>query len=143
MFLTKEELKTGITVKSIDLITNSSDTTVNDLIQENIDLIKNYLFKYYDVAAIFSATGDSRSRIILKHLKMLVIYDLLMIRKMDISEEQEKKYDEAMGWLEKIAMGKIEADLPRKQVDTDGDGNPDSSSTFMKLGSRKNYKNHF
>lgn len=143
MFLTVDEMKTVSTVKTVNLITNNQNDVVNEIISENIDMMKSYLFKYYDTEAIFGATGDARSIIVRKHLKTLVIFDLYMIRQKDVSAEMEKKYDEAMGWLEKIGTGKIEADLPRIKVDTDGDGTPDAPSTFMKLGSRKNYKNHF
>ncbi len=143
MFLTVDEMKTVSTVKTVNLITNNQNDVVNEIISENIDMMKSYLFKYYDTEAIFGATGDARSIIVRKHLKTLVIFDLYMIRQKDVSAEMEKKYDEAMGWLEKISSGKIEADLPRIKVDTDGDGTPDAPSTFMKLGSRKNYKNHF
>lgn len=143
MFLTKAELKTISTVQIVDLITNNDDTTVDDVIAEAIDLMKNYLFKYYDVDAIFNAVDGDRSKTVLRHLKSLVITDLYFIRKKDPSEGMEKRYDEAMTWLEKLSTGNISADLPRKQEDTDGDGNPDTNTPFMKLGSRKTYPNHF
>lgn len=143
MFLGIAELKTVSTIAVVNLITNNQDETVNELIEENIDLMKSYLFKYYDTEAVFSAAGDARAKIVLKHLKTLVIFDLYQIRQKDITPELEMKWDRAMEWLNKISKGDIEADLPRRKVDTDGDGSPDSSSTFMKLGSRKNYKNHW
>ena len=143
MFITVEELRTVSTIQVVNLITNNQEPVVTDLINENVDLMKSYLFKYYDVEAIFNATGDNRSKVVLKHLKSLMIYDLYLIRNKEASRELENKYAEAMGWLEKISIGKIDADLPRKQVDTNGDGTADSNSTFMKLGSRKNIKNHW
>ncbi|MEO2064481.1 MAG: phage protein Gp36 family protein [Christiangramia sp.] len=143
MFLTTDELKTVSTVAVVNLITNNQTEIVDEVIEENIDLMKSYLFKYYDTEAIFAAAGDERSKIVLKHLKTLVIFDLYQIRRKDITPEMEMKWDRAMEWLTKISKGDIEADLPRKQVDTDGDGTPDANSTFMKLGSRKNYKNHW
>jgi phage gp36-like protein len=142
-FLTLAELKTKTTVEIINLITNSDDTTVTDIINENIDMMKSYLFKYYDTDAIFNATGGDRSKVVIKHLKSLTIFDVYEIRGSGYTEATEKKYDEAMRWLEMMSKGTIEADLPSKQVDTDGDGTADSSSTFMKLGSRKNHTNHF
>ncbi len=143
MFLTVSELRTVSTIQVVNLITNNQDTVVNELIEENVDLMKSYIYKYYDVDAIFNAEGTERSKIVLKHLKSLMIYDLYIIRNKSVSQELENKYAEAMGWLEKIAKGTIEADLPRKEIDTDGDGTPDGSSQFMKLGGRKNYRNHF
>lgn len=142
-FLTQAELKTKTTAEIINLITNSDETTVDEIIAENIDLMKSYLFKYYDTTAIFNATGNDRSKVVVMHLKSLVIPDIYEIRDKALSAAAEKNDDEAMRWLEKMASGNIEADLPAKQVDTDGDGTADSSSTFMKLGSRKNHTNHF
>lgn len=142
-FLTQAEFKTKTTIEIINLITNSDEGTVNDIIVETIDLMKSYLFKYYNVDSIFSATGTDRSKVVLRHLKSLVICDLFEIRQKGITEAQEKKYDEAMRWLEKMAAGSIEADLPLKQIDTDGDGAADSNQTFLKTGSNKKYRNHF
>lgn len=142
-FLEVPELKTVSTIKVVNLITNNDDATVLELVAENIDLMKSYIYKYYDAEAIFNAEGDERSKVILKHLKSLLVYDLYMIRNKAVTEEIDKKYNEAMGWLEKINKGSIDADLPRKKNDTDGDGTPDTASTFMKLGSRKSYKNHW
>ena len=106
-------------------------------------MMKSYLFKYYNVDAIFNATEGDRSKVVLMHLKSLVICDLFEIRQKPWTEAQEKKYDEAMRWLELMSKGTIEADLPPKEVDTDGDGNTDAPQSFLKLGSRKSYTNHF
>lgn len=142
-FLNKVELKTKVPVEIIDLITNSDDTTVDEIIEDNIDVMKTYLFKKYDTDAIFSATGNARSKVIRKHLKSLVVADLYEIRQKPLSEASEKKYDEAMRWLESMLKSNMEADLPTKQIDTDGDGTADGEQPFMRLGSRKSYKNHF
>lgn len=142
-FLTLAELKTKTTIEIINLITNSDATTVDEIIAENIDLIKSYLFKYYDVDAIFNAVNEARSKIVVKHLKSLVIPDIFEIRGKELSALAEKKYDEAMRWLELMSKGTIEADLPAKAIDTDGDGETDSNQPFMRLGSNKSYKNHY
>lgn len=142
-FLIKDELKTVATKEVIDLITNSNETIVNEIILESIDLMKSYLFRYYDIDAIFEAGGAQRSKIILKYLKDIVIHEVYIRRTKQYNEVAKDRYDEAMLWLEKIAKGDIEAPLPPKIVDTDGDGEPDSPSSFLKLGSRRSYKNHW
>jgi phage gp36-like protein len=142
-FLTQSELKTKKTVEIINLITNSDESTVNDIISEKIDMMKSYLFKYYNVDSIFSAAGTARSKVVLMHLKSLVIVDIYEIRDRSYTEATKIKYEEAMRWLEKMAAGSIEANLPLKQIDTDGDGTADSNQTFLKTGSNKKYRNHF
>ena len=141
MFLEKAELKTVGLDEIITLIVNSDDTIVAEIIAEDIDLMKSYLYQYYDTDAVFNATGSARNLTLLRHLKGLVLFDIYTRRTKGINEVAKLRYDEAMLWLEKVSAGKIKPDLPIKTVDTDGDGTPDAPATFMKLGSRKNYPN--
>jgi hypothetical protein len=141
MFLEKTELQTVGVDEIINKIVNSDDKIVTDIIEEDIDLASGYLFQYYDVEAIFNATGDDRNKTLLRHLKGLVIFDIYTRRNKAINEVTKLRYDEAMLWLEKVSTGKLKPDLPPKKIDTNGDGNPDSPATFLKLGSRKNYQN--
>ncbi|MRI64539.1 DUF1320 domain-containing protein [Ornithobacterium rhinotracheale] len=143
MFLNIEELKTVATREVIDLITNSDDSIVNEIIAESIDLMKSYLFRYYNASAVFEKQGEERSKVLLKYLKDIVIHEVYIRRTKKMNEVAKIRYDEAMLWLEKIAKGDIEADLPKKMEDTNGDGSPDEPIPFMKLGSRKTYKNHW
>lgn len=142
-FLVKEELRTVAPVEIVNLITNNNDTTVNDVILETIDLMSGYLYEYYDTEAIFSATDTARNLTVLKHLKAIVIYEVMKIRRAPISDEQVAAKDEAMNWLERVSENKIKPPLPRRQIDTDGDGVPDQEVKIMKLGGRKSYKNHW
>lgn len=141
MFLSKEELKTVSTVEIVDLITNSQGQTVTSVIAECIDMMKSYLFRYYDAEAAFATEADARNLTLLRHLKSLVISDLYFIRKKTPTEGIVQRYDEAMRWLEKVAKGEIEANLPPKQQEG-ADGELENVP-FMKLGSRKTYKNHW
>jgi hypothetical protein len=141
MFLEKSELKTVGLDEIISRIINSDDTIITEIIEEDIDLMKGYLFQYFDTDAIFSATGNNRNKTVLRHLKGLVLFDIYTRRTKGINEVAKLRYDEAMLWLEKISEGKRKPDLPPKIIDTNGDGTPDTPATFMKLGSRKNYPN--
>lgn len=141
MFLEKSELKTVGVDEIINAIVSNDAKIVEEIIVEDIDLASGYLFQYYDVDAIFSATGDSRNKTLLRHLKGLVIFDIYTRRNKAINEITKLRYDEAMLWLEKVSTGKLKPDLPPKKIDSDGDGNPDKPATFLKLGSKKNYQN--
>ncbi|MDY3521984.1 DUF1320 family protein [Riemerella anatipestifer] len=143
MFLKIDELKTVATREVIDLITNGDNSIVEEIIAESIDLMKSYLFKHYDTTAIFEKEENERPKVLLKYLKDIVIHEIYIRRTKNMNEVAKTRYDEAMLWLEKIARGTIEADLPKKMVDIDGDGVPDEPSPFMKLGSRKTYRNHW
>lgn len=141
MFLEKAELKTVATDEIINKIIGNDDTIVSDIIEESIDVISTYLYQYFDTEVIFTKTGANRSKTILKHLKGIVIYEIYTRRTKTMNEVAQKRYDEAMLWLEKVSEGKIKPPLPIRAVDTDGDGTPDTPASFMKLGSRKNYEN--
>lgn len=138
-FLTKNELKTGRMTHVVDLLTGFDDDTVDNVISESIEVMRNYLFQYYDVETIFSATEADRHKVVLKHLKKIVIYELHCIRG-NINDQSQIGYDEAMTWLEGVGTGKKPVDLPRKQEDTDGDGTPDSDTMFLNTGSKTKYK---
>lgn len=141
MFLPKAELNTVGLDEIISRIVNSDDKIITDIIEEDIDLMKGYLFQYYDTDAIFSATGNNRNKTVLRHLKGLVSFDIYTRRTKGINDVAKLRYDEAMLWLEKVSTGKMKPDLPPKLIDSNGDGTPDSEVPFMKLGSRKNYQN--
>ncbi len=142
-FLIEEELKTVATLEVINLITQNEDSIVETIIDESIDLFSSYLYKYYDTEALFSAEGEERSKTLLKYLKDVVIYEIYIRRSRDMNEVAQIRYDEAMTWLDKVAKGVIAPKFPKKQEDTDGDGEPDTDVPFMKLGGRKSYKNHW
>ncbi|MCT2563961.1 DUF1320 domain-containing protein [Chryseobacterium herbae] len=141
-FLTKEELKTITTIEIIDLITNKDDDIVGEIIKEDISLMETYLGSYYDMNEVFSKTGDDRNRTVVKYLKAIISHDLPKRRKKPVPADADADYQEAMNWLEKIASGEWKANLPRKKEDLDGDGIPDEIP-FLKLGSKKSYKNHW
>lgn len=142
-FLVKDELKTVSTKEVVDLITNYNDAIVVDIIDESIDVVASYLNDYFDTAAIFQKEGSERSKVVLKHLKSIVIHAIYNRRQRQMNETNLHNYEEAIAWLTNVSKGLIKPDLPPKKVDTDGDGIPDSEVPFMKLKSRKSYKNHW
>lgn len=137
-FLTQQELRTVATVEVVNLINNNNETITNEIIDESIDIMKSYLFRHYDTDEIFSAVGNERSKVILKYLKDIVIHEIYKRRSSQYNETAKDDYDEAMLWLEKVANGEIDVDLPLKLDDQTGE-----TSNFMRTGSRKQYKNHW
>ena len=137
-FLNKEELKTVATAEIVNIIVNSDNTIVAQIIEESIDLMKGYLHQNFDTQEIFEAQNDERSLTVLKYLKDIVIYEIYSRRSRQINTLVKERYDEAMLWLDKVAKGTINPGLPTRI-----DPNTGSSETFMKTGGRKTYKNHW
>lgn len=139
-FLTKEELKTVSPSEFVDIVIGTEPNVAESIINEMISLMKTNLGPYYDVEQIFNKTDDARNKTVLMYLKDLVWYKLKKRRKPGANLNDDE-YNEAMKWLEEVSTGKRVADLPLKKVDTNGDGIPDKEVPFLKLGSRKSYKN--
>ncbi len=104
-FLQQSELKTVADPNIIVTITGMDETITDLIIAECIDVMKGYLSRYYDINNIFNKTGDDRNLTILKHLKSLVIYEVYMRHTREINAAAQKRYDEAMLFLEKLNTG--------------------------------------
>jgi len=139
MFLEQTELKTVGVPEVIEKVINNDSDIVTQIIAESIDIMKGYLSPHFDVEAIFNATGNDRSLVVLKYLKDIVIYEIYIRKTHDINEVAEKRYNEAMLWLEKVAKGIIQpAGLPLPESDTDSTGDG-----FIKFGSQTKYSSNF
>ncbi len=106
-FLTKEELKTVATIQIIDKLTAEDDTIVDEIIAENISLMKGYLSRYYDVEKLFSQIGSDRHKYTLKVLKDISIYEIYERHTREQNLVAARRYQEAMNWLEKLNTGEF------------------------------------
>ncbi|ADX66846.1 phage protein Gp36 family protein [Weeksella virosa] len=138
-FLTQTELITVAPLEIVKLINNDDENITDEIITESIDIMKSYLFKYYDTKKIFEAESDARSKVILKYLKDIVIHEIYKRRSSRYNETAKADYDEAMLWLDKVAKGSIDVDLPTNNEDEDNQ----NASSFMRTGGRKSYRNHW
>jgi phage gp36-like protein len=105
MFLSQNELKTVADKAIIVLITDMDEEIVDQVIAESIDLMSSYLSRYYDVQNIFNKQGAARNLTVLKYLKDIVIYEVYMRHTRQINEAAQKRYNEAMNFLEKLNTG--------------------------------------
>lgn len=138
-FLAISELGTEAPASFIAILKGTEDQEIDDLIKDQISVMKTNLGSYYDIDTIFGQTGEARNRTVLNYLKDLVYYK--MRKRRTTGEVDASDYDEAMKWLEEVSSGKRKADLPPKKKDTNGDGILDTEVPFLKLGGRKNYQN--
>lgn len=116
-FLNKNELKTASTVELIDKLIGYDETIVTDIIDETISTMKGYLSKYYDVDAIFSATGATRHKTVLKHLKGICVFEIYERQSREHNASSKRRYDEAMLWLENLNKGEYyDRTLPARTV---------------------------
>ena len=138
MFLDIDELKSIVDINLINKITADDDTIVETIISESIDSMKSYLSKYYDTEVIFSKEGTERSLNVLKKLKDIVVYEIYTRNPRSMNEVAEKKYSEAINWLEKLNTGEFsDKSLPIPTVELV------ETQTSMRTGSNQKYQSNF
>lgn len=108
--------------QAMRVITQASASVRIAAESEAIEEIASYLRPKYDTDNIFSAQGELRNRLIVMYTCDIALYHMTasVPQKMG-SEVREKRYKDAIKWLEGVAEGKIVPNLP---LATDGDGNP-------------------
>jgi len=125
MFIEVEELKSAIYHYQLDQITEGDAEIPVMAINAAIQEVKSYLSpggqvefkdgrKRYDVATIFSATGNDRDPLLLELTKSVAVYWATRLANVDIIQEDIiKRYDRAIDWLEKVsATGKYDGKVP-------------------------------
>lgn len=138
-FLDKSELKTVGQIAIIDKIIANDDSIVDDIIAESIALMKGYLSRFYDAEAIFNAEGENRHLAVLKKLKDIVIYEIYERHTREQNLVAQRRFAEAMKWLEELNSGKqADSTLPVKPDDSSG-GSIDGTSGDTRFGGNKRY----
>lgn len=86
-----------------------------------IDEIKGYLATRYDADQVFKKTGDNRSNVIVMRTVDVALYHLVSASPQRMGVEiREKRYDQAIKWLQELQKGNIAANLP-KQMGPNGE----------------------
>ena len=136
-FLEKSELETVTSINIVDIITNLEDKIVNDIIEESIAKMEGFLSRFYDIEAIFNATGNDRNKAVVKRLKDIVIYEIYERHTRDTNAVAARRYAETMDWLEKTYTGEQgDRTLPAKPEDL-GDSTGQTGDT--RFGGNKRY----
>ena len=120
-FLSIDELRTVIPDDVKGQMVESAQ--IEQIIAEEQAKIASYLQGRYDTEAIFAAEDDKRNLAVLSHLKVMVLACIYTVNGRQLNEVTQHRHNEAMRWLEDVALGKITPQLPR--TDADGDGAPD------------------
>lgn len=126
MFITQEDYKVVIGDSALKVISQISEPNRINAEAEAQEEISGYIRPKYDCAAIFSAEGTDRNRLIVMYTCDIALYHMsaAMPQKMG-SEIREERYKRAIEWLEGVQAGKIVPDLP--QI-LDEEGQPANTS---------------
>lgn len=116
------QIKSEILQKVID----GNSTYLSDAEAKAISQAKSRLRVRYDVDTEFAKSGAERNPELVMSLVDMVVYHLhSRINPGQVPELRDKRYSDALNWLEKVAAGDWEPDLS-KTGDTDEDGDDDN-----------------
>ena len=86
-----------------------------------IDEIKGYLATRYDANQVFKTRLEKRSDVIVMRTVDVALYHLVSASPQRMGVEiREKRYEQAIKWLQEVQKGNIAADLP-KQMGPNGE----------------------
>lgn len=136
MFIYKPDFNSSIYSEIVDLLTRSTDTTLEENVQQAIDEMAGYLSARYDVEAIFTTTGDNRNKLLTMLCKDITLYHLHSVGNPNqIPDLRVKRYDDAIATLKRIQKGEVNPPgLPSLETE---------KSTFVRWGFNKKRNNHF
>lgn len=133
-FINKVDYGTAIENNILDDITESDDSLISVANNAAIEMMKGYLSSRFDVAAIFSKTGDDRNPVVLMYAIDIALYDLhRRINPRKVPVHRSERYKSAKEWLIDISSGIVNPDLPVPQS-----GNKE----YILFGSNTKRSNH-
>ncbi|MEP7171497.1 MAG: phage protein Gp36 family protein [Bacteroidota bacterium] len=108
-FISKAEFSGSIATTIINTLTSNNDEAVSYWVDNSVEFMKSYLRTNYSADTFFEQTGNSRSKLLMSYCKDLAIYNLYsmsyIFRK--IPTIREKRYADAITWLESVQSEKI------------------------------------
>lgn len=129
MFLSDDDFRVVIGDAALRALSQLSAENRDNAVAIAVDEISSYLRPDYDVAAIFSAVGPDRNRMIVTCAVDIALYHLTAAMPQKLgSEVRKERYERAIRWLEGVQAGKIVPELPRAEADQSGAG---SSTVFF------------
>lgn len=124
----------GVFLQQADYGPLISDIVLQQVIENNPALLdeaehmaqsemESYLASRFDVAGIFSQTGNDRHRAIIMYMVDITLYHLhSRVSPRNISQLRAERYRQAIGWLRMCAFGELSPNLPLR---SSPDGKPE------------------
>lgn len=117
-FITKADFEALIKNNVLDEVTDAEDAIIEQVSLMAQQEMESYLNQKYEVAQIFSATGNNRHKLIMMYAMDIALYHIhARVNPRYIPEIRQTRYDNAIKWLNSVAKGTITPDLPAKVND--------------------------
>ena len=113
-FINPSDYDASIHSEILDAVTRSDESIVEICEDRAISEMKGYLQSRYDCDAIFSATGENRTQLVLMMAIDISLYHLFCAHNpQKLSQMRVDRYNRAMEWLKKVSESKLSiADAP-------------------------------
>lgn len=132
--LNMNDILTVIDQATLNTVTGNDNTLLDRVEQQAIDEMSGYIDVRYDASKVFS-NRSSISPAVKMYLIDIILYHLhSRISPDHIPELRKERYQSAVNWLEKIADGFINPDLPLKDID---------NKTPLRFGSGEKQSHYF
>ena len=132
-YIVKNDFISVVKLDVVDAISDSTQLT-KAISQAETDVF-SYIRPLYDVAEVKKQTGTNRNEMIIMVMVDIALYHLhARISPSEIPTIRQTRYDDAKKWLEDIADGKIDADLPAIAED---------KSSSVRYGSNKPFQPYY
>lgn len=113
MFITDTDYKSLIQDEDLDLVEQSDSTMRAQMELTAIEEMSGYIRFKYDTAACFASSGSLRNKVILMYCMDITLYHLhSSVPGRVVPEIRQIRYERAVKWLEQVAAGKIQPDIP-------------------------------
>jgi phage gp36-like protein len=135
MYITIDELKTALySYQAQEIAEHDSDILFMNIAAAEGEA-RSYLAGRYNVNAIFAATGAQRNQLLLELTKNIAVWYIVRLSNVDlIYTHAKERYDAAVEWLNRVADGKLNPDLPPALAD----GVPDGSAISWGSSEKRN-----
>ena len=113
MFIDNEDYRVVIGEGALKTVSQSTPENIANAEAEAIEEISGYLRPVYDTAAIFSASGADRNRLIVMYTADIALYHLTASQPQKMgSEIRKERYERAIQWHDGVQSGRIVPALP-------------------------------
>jgi len=132
--LSLDDLKSHITVGTMDAITDDTDALAQGALDAAISEAKGFC-SLYDVDALFAGTPDDP--ILKQHIKSMAKWHLMALTNVNIDwADTETRYNQATMWLRSVQSGKVvQPNWPLRTV-------PAGKDTYFHSSSRAPKRNN-
>lgn len=128
MFLQEEDYKVQIRDFELDELVDYTDNTRLKSELAAQEEMESYLRDRYNTGQIFAQTGTERNPLIVMYMIDIALYHLFSnITPRNIPQIRIDRYDAAIRWLDKVAQGRINPNLP---LNNNEGGDPVGTSIF-------------